>query len=88
MMPKYLRVDKGIETGLMATFHTYVHSKQGNLKKHTDSVMFGPSTSNKIERWWQHLHERMEKDIKASLVLLLQSDDYDPQNLRERKIMS
>ena len=88
MMPNYLRLDKGTETGIMATVHTYLHSKQGDLNKPTDSVMFGPSTSNKIERWWRDLHERMEKDIKASLIFLLQSGDYDPQSLRDRKIMS
>ncbi len=88
MMPNYLRLDKGTETGTMATIHVYLHGKQGDLNEPSDSVIFGPSTSNKIERWWRDLHERMEKHIKAYLVLLLNSRAYDPQNLRDRKLMS
>ena len=88
MMPNYLRLDKGTETGTMATIHVYLRDKQGDLNEPADSVIFGPSTSNKIERWWRDLHERMEKDIKTSLVLLLNTRDYDPQNLRDRKLMS
>ena len=88
MMPNYLRLDKGTETGTMATIHVYLRDKQGDLNKLADSVIFGPSTSNKIEGWGRDLHERMEKDIKTSLVLLLNTRDYDPQNLRDRKLLS
>ena len=27
----------------------------------TDSIIYGSSTSNKIERWWRELHERLKK---------------------------
>ena len=37
-----------------------------------------PSTSNKIERWWGELHERLEKFFKEQLVTLLRGREYDP----------
>ena len=44
----------------------------------TDSIIYGPSTSNKIERWWGELHERLEKFFKEQLVALLRGREYDP----------
>ena len=46
----FLRLDRGTETGLMATMHSYLHQNQGYHEDPTDSVKYGPSTSNKIER--------------------------------------
>ena len=62
----FLRLDRGTETGLMATMHSYLHQNQGYHKDPTDLIKYGPSTSNKIERWWRDLHERMEKEVKAA----------------------
>lgn len=77
-MPRFLRIDKGTETGDMGTIHTYLIDKHGNFENPTDSVVYGPSTSNKIERWWRDLHERMELFIKQELRNLLHNFDYDP----------
>ena len=78
-MSRYLRLDKGTETGIMATIHTYLISKQDNLMDDpTSSVQFGPSTSNKIERWWKDLHERMELFIREQLLRLCHN--YDPES--------
>ena len=53
-----------------------------------DSIIYGPSTSNKIERWWKDLHERMEKDLKQQLNHLLLSKKYDPSSSSDRKLLA
>ena len=53
MLPRYLRLDKGTETGKMCTIHAYLVDKLGLFADPIDSVVYGPSTSNKIERWWR-----------------------------------
>lgn len=64
MLPSRLRVDKGSETGIIATMHSYLRSKHKDLDDPTDSVLYGPSTENRIERWWRELLDRMEKFFK------------------------
>ena len=49
----------------MATIHAYLVNKIGIMDDATDSIIYGPSTSNKIERWWRDLHERLERYFKA-----------------------
>ena len=70
-LPTYMRIDKGNETGEMAAIHVYMHSLIGVLEDPVDTVIFGPSTSNKIERWWRELHERLETLFKEQLCCLL-----------------
>ncbi len=69
--PNYLRIDKGTETGVMASIHAYIKSKCGDMEDPTDAVIYGPSTSNKIEHWWRDLHECIEKGLKSYLNQLL-----------------
>ena len=59
-LPVFIRMDKGTETGKMAAIHSYIMSKQDFFENPVDSVVYGPSTTNKIERWWRDLHERLE----------------------------
>eukprot|EP00111_Clytia_hemisphaerica_P017474 TCONS_00051711-protein len=66
-IPRYLTLDKGTETGTMGTIHAYLIDKFGNFEDPVNAVLVGPSTSNKIERWWKELHERMEKFLKEQL---------------------
>ena len=88
IIPNYLRIDKGTETGVMASIHAYLRSKCGDMQDPTDAVIYGPSTSNKIERWWKDLHERMEKGLKSYLNQLLSRCIYDPHNAVDRKILA
>eukprot|EP00795_Rhopilema_esculentum_P011687 gene11687-4_t len=88
IIPNYIRIDKGTETGVMAAMHTYLRSKTGDLEDPTESVIYGPSTSNKIERWWRALHERMEKGLTLYLNQLLSRCLYDPHNARDRNILA
>ena len=84
-MSRYLRLDRGTETGLMATIRTYLMSKHNELMEDpSESVQFGAITSNKIERWWKDLHERMELFIKEQLLRLRHNHDYDPQSKMDR----
>ena len=54
-MPHFIRVDGGTETGVMAVTHAYLRSRHrtsdGVDFNPEDTVLFGPSTQNKIERW-------------------------------------
>jgi hypothetical protein len=54
----------------------------------TDSVIHGPSTSNKIERWWRDLHERLEKFFKQQLTALLQRREYNPDFAHDRQLLA
>ena len=54
----------------------------------TDSIIYGPSTSNKIERWWRELHERLEKFFKEQLTTLLRGREYDPHSALDRQLLA
>jgi len=86
-MPRHLRIDKGTGTGKMATVHVYLMNKSGIMENPVDSVIYGPSTTNKIERWWRDLHERLEKYFKEQLTQLLRGREYDPYNNVHREIL-
>lgn len=77
MLPSRIRVDKGTETTILATMHSYLRSQQGDLADATNSVIYGPSTQNKIERWWRELLERMERYFKHQLNSLVEDGEYD-----------
>ena len=64
VVPRFIRLDCGTETGIIGALQAYLRRNDAELNDPTDSVMFGPSTSNKIERFWRDLHERMEGVIK------------------------
>jgi len=78
---------KGTETGKMAATHSYLISKQDFFENHVDSVVYGPSTTNNIERWWRNLHERLEAYFKQQLKTLLEQRDYDPCDEIDRQLL-
>ena len=84
MLPGTLRIDRGTETDIMATIHCFLRSKQGDLDDPTACVLHGPSTQNKIERWWRELHQRMEKYFKCQLRSFVEGGHYDPGDQTER----
>ena len=75
-MPKVIRIDRGTETDIMATIHAGLHLRLGTFGEEEDIVdkciRHGPSTANKIERFWKDLHERMEKYFKSHLKMLVE----------------
>ena len=84
VIPRTLRVDRGTETDVMATIHCFLREKHGDLEDPTDAVLYGPSTQNKIERWWRYLHERMERFFKDQLKSLVESGEYDSSDKIDR----
>lgn len=88
MLPRNLRVDRGTETGKMATIHVYLLNKHEDMNDPTDAIIYGPSTSNKIERWWRELHERLEKFFKEQLTILLRGREYDPHSALDRQLLA
>ena len=54
----------------------------------TDAIIYGPSTSNKIERWWRELHERLEKFFKKQLTMLSRRRENDPHNALNRQLIA
>ena len=44
-----LRLDKGTETGLMATIHGFLRKDHGDITNAEETVQYGPSTSNKVQ---------------------------------------
>ena len=48
VMPCMLRVDKGTETGTMATMHAFLRRNQDDGIDPVCTVIYGPSTSNQV----------------------------------------
>ena len=48
VVPAYIRVDKGSETGTIATMVAFLRRNCQDLDDPTDSVIYGPSTSNQV----------------------------------------
>jgi len=83
-----IRLDKGTETGKFASIHAFLRDKIGDLDNPIDSIVYGPSTSNQIERWWRELHDRLEKYFKIGLLELLHQGHYSPHVKHDRDILS
>jgi hypothetical protein len=43
-----LRLEKGTETGDMATIHAFLRNDYGDVNNAEDTIQYGPSTSNKV----------------------------------------
>ena len=43
-----IRVDKGTETGTMATIHAFLRRHHNDGVDPVDTVLYGPSTSNQV----------------------------------------
>ena len=83
-MPTRLRLDKGTETVDMATMHSYLLSQHFGVEDSENCVIYGPSTENKIERWWKELLERLERFFNEQLSALLEEGDYERDNPTHR----
>lgn len=84
MLPRTLRIDRVTENDIMATILCFLQSKQGDLDDSSDSVMYGLSTQNKIERWRRELHDRMEKYFKSQFSSLVECGHYDSSDQTDR----
>ena len=86
-IPSMLQLDKGTETGLFATVHAFLAKEHADMAPE-DTVHFGSSTSNRIERYWKEIHERMEKFFKHQLLELWERGHYDPEDEDDRKMLA
>ena len=86
-LPCMIRLDKGTETGLLASIHAFLRKGHGDMSPE-DTVHFGSSTTNRIERWWGEIHEWMEKFFKRQLLELLERGYYDREDESDRDIMA
>ena len=77
VLPDNICIDRGTETDIMSAIHFFLQAKQGNLEDATESILYGPSTQNKIERWWRELLDRMERFFEKQLSPLVEDGDYD-----------
>ena len=81
VIPHTLRMDRGTETDLMSSIHCHLHQRCGTYENLDviieNCIKYGPSTANKIERWWRELHHRMETYFKDQLKYLVESGHYD-----------
>ena len=87
VIPRYFRLDRGTtETTEMTAIHAYIHhlSQNISLDEASDTVIFGTSTANQIERWWKELHEKLENFYKPILERLLREMRYLPTNDTDR----
>ena len=50
-LQRFIRIDCGTETRKIVAIQTDLSSKVSDLDDPVDSVIYGPSTTNKIERW-------------------------------------
>ena len=41
------------------------------MEEASETVIFGPSTANQIERWWKELHEKLEKFYNVVSVVFV-----------------
>ena len=88
MLPRNLRVDRGTETGEMATIHAFLLNQHEIMDDPTDSIIYGPSTSSKIEQWWSELHQRLAKFFIEQLIAILRGREYDPHVALHRQLLA
>lgn len=79
-------MDRGTETDVMTAIHCRlrqltIDDEEDNV---VENILYGPSTANKIERWWRELNHRMEQYFKAQLSSLLNNGHYDQTNQQDR----
>ena len=82
------RIDRSTETGNIVTIRSYLMSQYGFSKDPIDYVCYGPCITNKLERWWRDLHERLEKYFKSPLKEFLYKQEYDPHNNFHRQMLA
>ena len=68
----------------MTAVHCYLQERVNNLEDGSETLLYGPSTQSKIERWWRELSECMERYFKAQLHELLEDRRYDPSNKNDK----
>lgn len=50
VIPAMIRIDKGTETGTMATIHAFLRRHHTDVVDPADTILYGPSTSNQVSK--------------------------------------
>ena len=50
VIPAMIRVNKGTETGTMATIHAFLCRHDTDVTDPVDAILYGPSTSNQVSK--------------------------------------
>jgi hypothetical protein len=48
-MASIMRMDKGTETGVLATMHACLREQHGDTDNASNTIIYGPSTSNQVK---------------------------------------
>lgn len=48
IISRYLRLDRGTETGHMAAIHAFIRQEHSDVRDSTETIIYGPSTSNQV----------------------------------------
>ena len=51
IMPSMIRLDRGTETGTMATIHAFLRRNHDDMDDPCESIIYGPSTSNQVSTY-------------------------------------
>ena len=51
VISRMIRLDKGTETGVMATMHAYLRTNHSDIDDPIDTILYGPLTSNQVTRF-------------------------------------
>ena len=68
-MASYIRLDKGTETGTMATMHAFLRHNDEDTDA-CDTVLYGPSTSNQVRQLIYVYRLKMLVKIRHPLLVI------------------
>ena len=84
VIPFQMRFDRGTETDRMAAVHVTCHQllfpQEDQDEIIAAVIKHGPSTHNKIERWWRELHRRDGVFFKEQFRELVKDGHYVADN--------
>ena len=56
------------------------------MEEATDSILYEPSTQNKIDRGWREVLERMKQYFKQQLNQLVEEGEHDPNDKQQTSL--
>lgn len=89
IVPRRIRIDRGTETGELATIQCTLLNYMGiDQTEDMDGVILGPSITNKIERFWLTLREKVLDRYRRCLDYLLKHGYYQSDDVDDRQLLS
>ena len=88
LLPYFLRVDRGAVTGKINSIHAFLSDRVCSLDDPLNSIVYGPSTSNTIARFWRDLYHILETFFTEKLHTLLERNEYNPHKVNQRHALA